>query len=138
MNCNSCANLHKTTALSTAGLLTVTNPNNVGNFDKFCLVLTICPDSVITSTPVAYTVTINGTDVPIIDKWGYPITTDRLRTRTLYKGRYIVTATGAHVTLLNVCDDDAAIASAIAVASTTSTSSTDDSTNNSTNTRTSK
>lgn len=119
MNCNCCANLHKTTALSTAGLLTVTNPNNVGNFDKFCLVLTICPDSVITGVPVAYTVTINGTAVPIVDKWGYPITTDRLRTRTLYKGRYITVGANSHVTLLNVCDTDAAIASAVAAATST-------------------
>jgi len=105
MNCNCCANLHKTTGLSAAGLLTVTNPTNVGNFDKFCLVLTICPDSIITGVPVAYTVTINGTAVPIIDKWGYPITSDRLRTRTLYKGRYVTVAGVSHVTLLNVCDD---------------------------------
>ena len=118
MNCNCCANLHKTTALSAAGLLTVTNPTNIGNFDKFCLVLTICPDSVITGVPVAYTVTINGTAVPIIDKWGYPITSDRLRTRTLYKGRYVTVAGASHVTLLNVCDDEAAIASAVAVAET--------------------
>ena len=105
MSCNCCNNLHKTTALSAAGLLTVTNPNNIGNFDRFCLVLTICPDSVITSTPVAYTVTINGTAVPLIDKWGYPITTDRLRTRTLYKGRYITVGDDSHVTLINVADD---------------------------------
>ena len=117
MNCNCCPNLHKTTGLSAAGLLSVTNPNNVGNFDKFCLVLTICPDSVITGVPVAYTVTINGTAVPVIDKWGYPITSDRLRTRTLYKGRYVTVAGVSHVTLLNVCDDEAAIASAVAAAS---------------------
>jgi len=119
MNCNCCANLHKTTGLSAAGLLTVTNPNNVGNFDKFCLVLTICPDSVITGVPVAYTVTINGTAVPVIDKWGYPITSDRLRTRTLYKGRYVTVAGESHVTLLNVCDDEAAIASAVAASTKT-------------------
>ena len=114
MNCNCCANLHKTTALSAAGLLTVTNPNNVGNFDKFCLVLTICPDSVIPGVPVAYTVTINGTAVPVIDKWGYPITSDRLRTRTLYKGRYVTVGTASHVTLLNVCDDPTVTTTAVA------------------------
>lgn len=119
MNCNCCANLHKTTGLTAAGLLTVTNPNNVGNFDKFCLVLTICPDSVITGVPVAYTVTINGTAVPIIDKWGYPITSDRLSTRTLYKGRYVTVGTTSHVTLLNVCDDIPTTVAAAASASTT-------------------
>lgn len=95
-----CSNKHVSTALSAAGLLTVTNATNVGNFDKFFLVLTICPDAVITTAPVAYTVTINGAAVPIVDKWGYPITTDRLCPRTCYKGRYIENAT-PHVTLLN-------------------------------------
>lgn len=121
MNCNCCPNLHKTTALSTAGLLTVTNPNNVGNFDRFCLLLTICPNSVITTTPVAYTVTINGTAVPIIDKWGYPITTDRLKTRKIYNGRYITVGASSHVTLTNVCDDEAAIASAVAASTSSET-----------------
>ena len=101
MTCN-CSHLHKTTALSTAGLLTVTNPNNVGNYDPFCLILTICPNAVITGAAVAYTVTVNGAAVPIWDRWGYPITTDKLSTRTLYKGRYIESAT-PHVTLMNAC-----------------------------------
>lgn len=121
MNCNCCNNLHKTTALSAAGLMTVTNPNNVGNFDKFCLVLTICPNTVVTGTPVPYTVTVNGTNIPVVDRWGYPIQTDRLRTRTLYKGRYITVAGNSHITLLNVCDDEAAIASAIASTSVAET-----------------
>lgn len=98
MTCN--CNIHKTTALSTAGLLTVTNPNNVGNFDCFKLILTICPNSVITGAAVPYTVTINGTAVPIVDRWGYPITSDRLFTRVCYVGRYIENDT-PHVTLMN-------------------------------------
>lgn len=114
MSCNCCEHIHKTTGLSTAGLLTVTNSTNVGNFDPFCLVLTINPNSVITGVPVDYTVTVNGTAIPIVDKWGYPITSDRLKTRTLYRGRYVITTAGAHITLLNVCDDEAAIASATA------------------------
>lgn len=120
MSCNCCEHLHKTTALSAAGLLTVTNPNNIGNFDRFCLVLTICPNSVIVGAPVAYTVTINGAAVPIWDMWGLPVMTDRLRTRKVYRGRFITTGT-QHVTLLNVPCDEAAIASTIAAtASTTS------------------
>ena len=120
MNCNCCNYLHKTTALSTAGLLTVTNPNNVGNFDNFCLLLTICPNSVITTTPVEYTVTVNGTAIPIVDIWGYPVTSDRLRTRKVYRGRYIVTSTGAHITLTNVPCDEANIETAVSSTSTTS------------------
>ena len=104
-NCN-CPYKHLTTALSTAGLLTVTNADNVGNFDKFCLVMTINPDSVITTAPVDYTITINGTAVPILDRWGYPITSDRLCTRKCYVGRYIESAT-PHLTLMNVCSNQA-------------------------------
>ena len=111
-DCNSCPFLHKTTALTAAGLLTVTNATNVGNFDKFCLVLTINPNSVVTTAPVAYTVTINGAAVPIVDIWGYPITTDRLCTRKRYSGRYIETAAGNHVTLTNVPCSIADIANA--------------------------
>lgn len=106
MSCCSCEYLHKTTALTTAGVLTVTNPNNVGEFDRFCLILTINPDSIITGAPVAYTVTINGTAVPILDIYGLPITTDRLCTRKVYKGRYIE-GTSPHVTLRNVLSTEA-------------------------------
>lgn len=119
MTCNCCPNLHKTTALSAAGLLTVTNPNNVGNFDPFCLVLTINPDSVITGVPVAYTVTVNGTAIPVVDIWGYPVMTDRLRTRKVYKGRYIVSASESHITLTNVPCGESDVAATVAATSTT-------------------
>jgi hypothetical protein len=106
MTCN-CPYKHTTTALSTAGLLTVTNATNVGNFECFRLVLTISPDSVITTAPVDFTITINGTAVPILDKWGYPITTDRLFSRNCYKGRYVESAT-PHLTLMNALSNEAA------------------------------
>ena len=106
MSCCDCEFLHKTTALTDGGVLTVTNPNNVGDLDRFCLVLTINPDSVITGAPVAYTVTINGTAVPIWDIYGLPITTDVLCTRKVYKGRYVNSDT-PHVTLKNVLSSEA-------------------------------
>ena len=118
MTCNCCQYLHKTTGLSAAGLLTVTNPTNVGNFDPFCLVLTINPNSVITTAPVAYTVTINGTAIPIVDMWGYPVMTDRLKTRKVYKGRYVVTNTAAHITLVNVPCGESDVAATIAANAT--------------------
>lgn len=121
MTCNCCANLHKTTSLTAAGLLTVTNSTNVGNFDPFCLLLTINPDSVITTAPVAYNVTVNDVNVPIVDIWGYPVMTDRLRTRKVYKGRYVIVGDTPHVTLINVPCDEAAIASTIAATATAST-----------------
>ena len=101
MTCR-CENLHRATNLTTAGLLTVTNPNNVANFDEFGLLICLNPNNIITGAPVEYTVTINGTAVPILDILGYPIRTDRLCPRKVYRGRYIVNDT-PHVTLTNVC-----------------------------------
>lgn len=119
MTCNNCQYFHRTTALSTTGALTVTNPNNVGNFDKFCMCMSINPDTVITGAPVALTITLNGADVPVIDEWGYPVTTDRIRPRRVYKGRFITVAGNSHVTFLNVpCIPSSATASV--TASTTS------------------
>lgn len=118
MTCNCCNNLHKTTGLTTAGVLTVTNASNIGNFDEFCLLLTINPDNVITTAPKVYTVIINGTSTPIVDVWGYPVTTDRLRTRKIYHGKYILIGTNPHITLTNVpCD--ASTAAAVAAMTTT-------------------
>lgn len=101
MNCNCCPYMHKTTAISATGTLTVTNANNVGNFDRFCLCFTINPSSVITGAPVALSVTLNGAEVPLIDEWGYPIMSDKVVTRKRYTGRYITVNTESHVTLLN-------------------------------------
>lgn len=121
MTCNCCANLHKSTGLTAAGILSVTNSNNIGNFDPFCLLLTINPDSIITTAPVAYTVTVNDVNVPLVDMWGYPVMTDRLRTRKIYHGRYIVVDGTPHITLTNVPCGATDVAATIASTSTTST-----------------
>lgn len=103
MNCN-CDKIHRATNLTTAGLLTVTNPNNVAIFDEFDLVLCLNPDNIITGEPVAYTITVNGEAIPILDIWGYPIRTDKLCPRKRYRGRYISgTGVTTHITLVNVC-----------------------------------
>ena len=118
MTCNCCANLHKTIGLTAAGILSVTNSNNIGNFDPFCLLLTINPDSVITTTPVAYTVTVNDANVPLVDMWGYPVMSDRLRTRKVYRGRYIVVGDTPHITLVNVPCGATDVAATVAATST--------------------
>lgn len=102
MSCNCCPYMHKTTAISTTGTLTVTNSNNIGNFDRFCLCFTISPSSIITTSPVALSVQINGGEVPIVDEWGYPVTSDKIVTRKRYCGRFITVNGESHVTLLNV------------------------------------
>lgn len=81
------------------------------------------PNNIITGAPVAYTVTINGTAVPILDIWGYPIRTDRLCPRKVYRGRYIAgTGITTHVTLTNV---DCTIADALATVAPAATTETE-------------
>lgn len=124
-NCNSCPYVHKTTALTADGVLTVTNPNNIGNFDPFCLIVTIDPNSVITGAPVETTITINGTAVPIWDIWGYPVTTDRLKSRCRYKGRYVIPTGGTtHLTLTSIPADPEDILRTISLTGNTSASTT--------------
>lgn len=101
MTCNCCPYLHKTTAISATGTVTVANSNNIGNFDRFCIFFTINPSSVITTAPVALSVTVNGAEVPVIDEWGYPVMSDKVVTRKVYIGRYITVNGESHVTLLN-------------------------------------
>ena len=119
MTCNCCDNLHKTTGLTAAGILSVTNSNNIGNFDTFCLLLTINPDSIITTSPVAYTVTVNDANVPLVDIWGYPVMSDRLRTRKIYHGRYIVVGSTPHITITDVPCGATDVAATVAASTTT-------------------
>lgn len=126
MACN-CEFLHRATSLTTGGLLTVTNPNNIANLMPFNLVLCLNPNAVILGAPVNYTITVNGTDVALLNRVGLPISTDHLRSRKLYRGRYIVPAEGdPYVILLNTPCDVAYAMSSASVAATTTTTEGDD------------
>lgn len=118
MTCN--CNLHRATGLTTAGLLTVTNPNNVANLMPFDLVLCVNPDNVITGAPVNYTITVNGATADLLNRVGLPISTDHLQTRKRYHGYYVVPATGTpYVILVNTPCDLAYAMSSASVAVTT-------------------
>lgn len=123
MACN-CENLHRATNLTTGGLLTVTNPNNVANLMPFNLVLCLNPNNIITGAPVNYTITVNGAAATLLNRYGLPISTDHLMPRKVYRGRYIVPATGTpYVILLNTpCD----IAYAVSSSSVANADTTDD------------
>lgn len=118
MTCD--CNLHRATSLTTAGVLTVTNSNNIANLMPFDLVLCVNPNNVITGAPVNYTVTVNGNNVPLLNRVALPVSTDHLQTRKRYRGYYIVPTSGdPHVILVNTpCDLAYAVSSAsVAVAS---------------------
>lgn len=119
MACN-CENLHRATSLTTGGLLTVTNANNIANLMPFDLVLCLNPNAVILGAPVDYTITVNGTAVALKNKLGLPISTDHLCSRKRYRGYYIVPTTGdPYVILLNTPCDIAYAMSSASVAVTT-------------------
>lgn len=119
MACN-CMNLHRATDLTTGGLLTVTNSNNIANLMPFDLVLCLNPNAVILGAPVDYTITVNGTAVALKNKLGLPISTDHLCSRKRYRGYYVVPTTGdPYVILLNTPCDIAYAMSSAAVAVTT-------------------
>lgn len=121
MTCD--CNLHRATNLTTAGVLTVTNSNNIANLMPFDLVLCLNPNNVITGAPVNYTITVNGVAIPLLNRVALPISTDHLMPRKRYKGYYIVPTTGGpYVILVNTpCDLAYAVSSASVAVTTTET-----------------
>ena len=113
MTCN-CQNLHRATSMTTGGLLTVTNANNIANLMPFDLVLCLNPSAVILGAPVDFTLTVNGATAELKNRLGLPISTDHLQSRKRYKGYYVVPETGTpYVILLNTpCDIAYAMSSA--------------------------
>ena len=118
MTCN--CNLHRATNLTTAGVLTVTNSNNIANLMPFDLVLCLNPNNVITGAPVNYTITVNGVAVPLLNRVALPISTDHLMSRKRYKGYYIIPTSGdPYVILVDTPCDLAYAVSSASVAVTT-------------------
>lgn len=100
---------HKVTALEQVGgetptgvNMTITNNTNIGDLAYFELILTVNPNTVVTGTPLPYTLTINGETANLVNNVGLPIYTNRLNMRKRYYGRYVVPETGdPYVILLN-------------------------------------
>lgn len=120
MTCN--CNLHRATSMTTGGLLTATNANNIANLMPFDLVLCLNPNAVILGAPVDFTITVNGTTAELKNRLGLPISTDHLQSRKRYKGYYVVPETGTpYVILVNTPCDIAYAMSSASVAVTTET-----------------
>lgn len=107
---------HLGTALTAAGVLTVSNPNNIASGERFVLALALNPDSIITGTPVNYTVTINGVAVKMVNIFGAQISTDKLIPRIPYRGYYFVPTDGEdpYVVLNTYCSPCQSQSSAVA------------------------
>ena len=102
MNCD--CNLHRVTGLTQTATnvqMTVTNSTNISNLDRFDLVLCVNPSTVVTGGPLAFSINVNGAEVPLRNKYGLPISSDRLNMRKRYCGAYVNDGTNAWVVLFN-------------------------------------
>jgi hypothetical protein len=100
-------NVHITTGITSDGTnvnLTVSHATNIASFTPFDLVLTKCPSSVVTGSPLPYTITINGENVSVFDRYVYPINSDELCMRKRYYGAYVVNGTNKYLVLWNTRD----------------------------------
>lgn len=103
MNCMCNPYEHKVTSLTaseTAVNMVITNSTNVSSLDCFELILCVNPDTVVTGTPLPYTITVNGTSASLLNKYSLPIYTSRLNTRKKYFGSYVVPTTGSPYVIL--------------------------------------
>lgn len=90
-------NFHVVTTLTpdpaetpTALVMTITNAGNISNLQPFELILARNPYSVITGDPVPFKVTVNDTQVALLNKYSLPIYSNRLNMRKRYFGAYVV------------------------------------------------
>jgi hypothetical protein len=66
--------------------------------------LTKCPSTVVTGSPLPFTITVNGVSNPLYDKYGLPIKSDSLCVRRRYFGAYVNDGTNKYVILWNTRD----------------------------------
>lgn len=88
----SCSNFHRVSGLAAGEAnvtMTITNGTNISSLDSFELLLCVNPNTVVTGDPLPYLITVNGTAVPLYNKYSLPIYTDRLKMRKRYYGAYV-------------------------------------------------
>jgi len=125
-------NFHVVTTLTpdpaetpTSLVMTITNPGNISNLQPFELVLARNPYNVITGDPVPFQVTVNGTNVALLNKYSLPIYSNRLAMRKRYYGAYVVPEDGdPYVILWNTPNNPAYAIPTTPVTATTSTEAT--------------
>ena len=120
--------IHFTTALTpepsetpTSLVMTVTNSGNISSLEYFELVMTRNPYNVITGDPVPFQVTVNGTNVNLLNKYSLPIYSNRLNMRKRYYGSYVAPETGDPYVILWNTPNNPAYATPNLVETTTTT-----------------
>lgn len=103
MFCNCNNNIHYSTDLTyvadTSLTVATTNSTNIVSKQPFCFVITKRVSNVVTGGPVPVIMTVNGSAANLYDPMHLPMTSDKLKCRTLYKAWYVNDGTNAWVQL---------------------------------------
>lgn len=99
-NCT-CCNIHRVTSATadTTALTLDFNPAVSAN-DMQTFNFVICTTLPNMSAPLPVNITVNGTTVPLLNKFGNVVYSNAIRTRKVYRG-YFGSETTAHVIALN-------------------------------------
>ncbi|MBQ6908106.1 MAG: hypothetical protein IJQ28_06985 [Clostridia bacterium] len=96
MTCN-CNDTHRVLTVAYTGTaiqLTVTDSMNIGNLERFNLVVCKPVSSLVTGAPVPVTITVNGTtNIPVKNAFGLPLMSDVVPYGKTC-GRYVVDDSG--------------------------------------------
>lgn len=100
--CNCNRTIHRVTNIASSSTLvnlTVTNSTNVGNLERFTLLISRCKQVNVASNPLPVTVTVNNTAMPLLDKNGIQIMSNMIPEYA--HGRCVLTSPEAVTTSVN-------------------------------------
>lgn len=99
-NCDkSCHKLETAISNGTNVILTVSNSNNISSLD--CFNISTCCKSVsdvVTGSPIPVLITVNGTNVALVNRYSLPILSNRVPFRS--RGAYVVPDSGSPYVIL--------------------------------------
>jgi hypothetical protein len=98
MYCINCKNFHKSSSVTVTDTNVVItfndNPTDIANEQRFCF--SVCQDVPAAGNALAVQLTVNGTAIPLLDKYGNPVPGSGITKGCYYKG-YYGTGDTAHV-----------------------------------------
>ena len=97
MSCNCSNTYHRVTNVSvttTNVVLTVTNPNNIGNMEDFNLICCKPISSLVIGSPLPVQIVLNGeTSINVKNAYGLPLMSNRVPLKCT-KGKFIIDSSG--------------------------------------------
>lgn len=108
--CNCNRTIHRVTNIASSSTLvnlTVTNGTNVGNLERFTLLISRCKQVNVASNPLPVTVTVNNTTMPLLDKNGIQIMSNMIPEYA--HGRCVLTSPEAVTTSATPTENTASV-----------------------------